>query len=144
MGRRARRRLGRAFRRSRAAGDRGRWRGGHRRRREGRPRPRPSDVRPLHRRHGGRGKNFCNDLVRQYGYEDEARRIQELYLDGKKQEAEAAVPLELLERVNLVGPASYVKERIEAFRESGVTSLQVTPVGDDTTELVRRLKEWVA
>jgi F420-dependent oxidoreductase-like protein len=93
---------------------------------------------------GGRGKNFYNDLIRRYGYEDEARRIQELYLDGKKQEAEAAVPLELLERVNLVGPASYVKERIEAFRESGVTNLQVTPVGDDATELVRRLKEWVA
>lgn len=93
---------------------------------------------------GGRGKNSYNDLIRQYGYEDEARRIQELYLDGKKQEAEATVPLELLERVNLVGPASYVKERIEAFRESGVTNLQVTPVGDDATELVRRLKEWVA
>jgi F420-dependent oxidoreductase-like protein len=93
---------------------------------------------------GGRGKNFYNDLIRQYGYEDEAQRIQELYLDGKKQEAEAAVPLELLERVNLVGPASYVKERIEAFRESGVTNLQVTPLGDDAAELVRRLKEWVA
>jgi F420-dependent oxidoreductase-like protein len=93
---------------------------------------------------GPRGRNFYNDLVRQYGYEDEARRIQELYLDGKKQEAEAAVPLELLERVNLVGPASYVKERIEAFRESGVTNLQVTPVGDDATGLVGRLKEWVA
>jgi F420-dependent oxidoreductase-like protein len=105
-------------------------------------------VRPTFARYiggmGGRGKNFFNDLVRRYGYEDEARRIQELYLDGKKQEAEAAVPLELLERVNLVGPASYVKERIEAFRASGVTNLQVTPVGDDATELVRRLKEWVA
>src|SRR3954447_1358176 len=93
---------------------------------------------------GGRDNNSYNDLVRRYGYEDEARRIQELYLDGKKQEAEAAVPPELLERVNLVGPASYVKERIEAFRASGVTNLQVTPVGDDATGLVRRLKEWVA
>ncbi|HEY3472624.1 MAG TPA: LLM class F420-dependent oxidoreductase [Amycolatopsis sp.] len=103
-------------------------------------------VRPVFARYiggmGGRGTNFYNDLIRRYGYEDEARRIQELYLDGKKREAEAAVPLELLERVNLVGPASYVKERIEAFRESGVTNLQVTPVGDDATELVRRLKEW--
>ncbi|RSD14068.1 LLM class F420-dependent oxidoreductase [Amycolatopsis eburnea] len=103
-------------------------------------------VRPVFARYiggmGSRRKNFYNDLIRWYGYEDEARRIQELYLDGKKREAEAAVPLELLERVNLVGPASYVKERIEAFRESGVTNLQVTPVGDDATELVRRLKEW--
>ncbi|WP_106190305.1 LLM class F420-dependent oxidoreductase [Umezawaea tangerina] len=105
-------------------------------------------VRPVFARYvggmGGRGENFFNDLVRRYGYEDEARRIQELYLDGKKQEAEAAVPLELLERTNLVGPASYVKERVEAFRESGVTDLQVTPVGDDAAELVRLLKEWVA
>jgi F420-dependent oxidoreductase-like protein len=105
-------------------------------------------VRPMFARYiggmGGRGTNSYNDLVRRYGYADEARRIQELYLDGKKQEAAAAVPLELLERVNLVGPAPYVEERIEAFRESGVTNLQVTPVGDDAVELVRRLKEWAA
>ena len=78
------------------------------------------------------------------GYEAEAEEIQDLYLSGKKKEAEAKVPLELLEQVNLVGPASYVKERIEAFRESGVTNLQVTPVGDDPATLVSRLKEWVA
>jgi hypothetical protein len=46
--------------------------------------------------------------------------------------------------VNLVGPASYVKERIEAFRESGVTNLQVTPVSNDPAGLVRQLKEWIA
>jgi F420-dependent oxidoreductase-like protein len=89
------------------------------------------------------GKNFFNDLACRYGYEAEAKQIQDLYLDGKKKEAEAKVPLELLERVNLVGPASYVKERIEVFRESGVTNLQVTPVGDDPAALVRQLKEWV-
>ena len=65
---------------------------------------------------GARGKNFYNDLACQYGYEKEAKEIQDLYLDGKKKEAEAAVPLELLEQANLVGPESYVKERIEAFR----------------------------
>ena len=93
---------------------------------------------------GARGKNFYNDLACQYGYEAEAARIQDLYLDGNKKEAEAAVPLELLERVNLVGPASYVRERIEAFRESGVTNLQVAPASDDPAGLVRQLKEWVA
>ena len=74
---------------------------------------------------GARGKNFYNDLACQYGYEAEAKEIQDLYLDGKKKEAEAAVPLELLERANLVGPESYVKERIDAFREAGVTNLQI-------------------
>jgi F420-dependent oxidoreductase-like protein len=93
---------------------------------------------------GARGKNFYNDLACQYGYEKEAKEIQDLYLDGKKKEAEAAVPLELLEQANLVGPASYVKERIEAFRESGVTNLQIVPASDDPAALVRQLKEWVS
>ena len=66
---------------------------------------------------GARGKNFYNDLVRRYGCEAEAKEIQDLYLDGKKHEAAAMVPLELLEMSNLVGPASYVKERVAAFRE---------------------------
>lgn len=93
---------------------------------------------------GARGKNFYNDLACHYGYHEAAKEIQDLYLDGKKKEAEAAVPLELLERVNLVGPESYVKERIAAFAESGVTNLQVAPVDDDPAGLVRRLKEWVS
>jgi F420-dependent oxidoreductase-like protein len=93
---------------------------------------------------GARGKNFYNDLACQYGFEAEAKKIQDLYLDGRKKEAEAAVPVELLELGNLVGPESYVKERIQAFRESGVTSLQVIPVADDPVPLVRQVKEWVA
>jgi F420-dependent oxidoreductase-like protein len=93
---------------------------------------------------GARGKNFYNDLACEYGYEAEAKKIQDLYLDGHKRDAEAEVPLELLERCNLVGPESYVKERIAAFRESGVTNLQVAPASDDPAGLVRRLKEWVS
>ncbi|MCW2820146.1 MAG: class F420-dependent oxidoreductase [Marmoricola sp.] len=93
---------------------------------------------------GARGKNFYNQLACDYGYEAEAKQIQDLFLDGKKKEAEAAVPLELLEQVNLVGPASYVRERIEAFRESGVTNLQVTPASEDPAATVRQLKEWTA
>ena len=93
---------------------------------------------------GARGKNFYNDLACHYGYEKEAKEIQDLYLDGKKKEAEALVPLELLEQVNLVGPESYVKERIAAFKESGVTNLQVLPASEDPAALVRQLKEWVA
>lgn len=92
---------------------------------------------------GARDKNFYNDLFRAYGYEKEAVEIQDLYLDGKKKEAEAVVPLEFLEAMNLVGPESYVKERIEAFRESGVTNLQIAPAADDPAALVARMKELV-
>ncbi len=93
---------------------------------------------------GARGKNFYNDLVCSYGYEAEAAKIQDLYLDGYKRDAEAEVPLELLERINLVGPESYVKERIAAFKEAGVTNLQVAPATEDPTATVALLKEWVA
>ncbi len=93
---------------------------------------------------GARNKNFYNDLARRYGYEEEAATIQDMYLSGHKRDAEAVVPTELLEMCNLVGPESYVKERIEAFREAGVTNLQVTPVAEDPAGLVARLKEWVA
>ena len=65
---------------------------------------------------GAKGKNFYNDLACQYGFEEEAAQIQDLYLGGNKRDAEAVVPLELLEMCNLVGPESYVKERIAAFR----------------------------
>ena len=76
---------------------------------------------------GARGKNFYNDLFCDYGFEKEAKEIQDLYLDGKKQEAEALVPMEFLEAMNLVGPESYVKERIAAYQESGVTNLPSRP-----------------
>jgi F420-dependent oxidoreductase-like protein len=93
---------------------------------------------------GAKGKNFYNELVTRYGFEEEAAKIQDLYLNGNKRDAEALVPLELLEMCNLVGPESYVKERIQAFRDSGVTSLQITPVADDPAALVSRMKEWVS
>ena len=53
---------------------------------------------------GARGKNFYNDLAVRYGYEEEAKEIQDLYLDGKKDEAAAAVPEELVRAVSLIGP----------------------------------------
>jgi F420-dependent oxidoreductase-like protein len=93
---------------------------------------------------GAKGRNFYNDVARAYGYEKEAEEIQDLYLSGKKREAEAAIPLEWLEAANLVGPASHIKERIAAFRESGVTSLNVTPVGEDPAAIVAQLKEWIS
>jgi len=93
---------------------------------------------------GARGKNFYNELACQYGYEKEAKEIQDLYLGGNKRDAEAKVPQEWLEASNLVGPESYVKERIAAFREAGVTSLQVSPASDDPAGTIAKVKEWVS
>ena len=93
---------------------------------------------------GARGKNFYNELARQYGYEKEAKEIQDLYLDGKKQDAEALVPTEWLEAGNLVGPASYVQERIAAFQEAGVTNLSIVPASDDPAATIAQVKEWVS
>lgn len=93
---------------------------------------------------GARGKNFYNDLACAYGYEAEAKEIQDLYLSGKKDEAAAKVPTEWLEAANLVGSESYVKERIAAFKEAGVTSLNVHPASDDPAALVAKVKEWVS
>lgn len=92
---------------------------------------------------GAKGKNFYNDVAKAYGYEQEAEEIQDLYLAGHKREAEAKVPTEWLEACNLVGPASYVQERIAAFREAGVTHLTVMPASDDPAATVRQIKEWV-
>jgi F420-dependent oxidoreductase-like protein len=92
---------------------------------------------------GARDRNFYNTLVRRYGYEKEAELIQDLYLDGKKEEAAAAVPAELLEETSLIGPPGYVKERIAAYREAGVTVLNVTPVGHDPLSTLSQLREWV-
>jgi F420-dependent oxidoreductase-like protein len=93
---------------------------------------------------GARGKNFYNELACQYGYEKEAKEIQDLYLDGKKKEAEALVPMEWMEASNLVGPASYVQERIAAFKEAGVSHLSIVPASDDPAATVAQLKEWVS
>jgi F420-dependent oxidoreductase-like protein len=91
---------------------------------------------------GARGKNFYNDLACRYGYEAEAKEIQDLYLDGKKDEAAAKVPDELLALTNLCGPEGWVKERIAAFKEAGVTMLTITPVGNDPIATIEKLKAW--
>ncbi|GGO37029.1 LLM class F420-dependent oxidoreductase [Streptomyces lasiicapitis] len=92
---------------------------------------------------GAVGKNFYNDLAVAYGYEQEAARIQELYLAGRKKEAEAAVPDEFCELMSLCGPASYVRERVEVFRAAGVTMLNVIPVGPDPAGLIETVKGWL-
>ena len=72
---------------------------------------------------GARGKNFYNDLACRYGFEEAAKKIQDLYLGGKKDEAAAAVPDQLADEVALVGPPERIRDRLQAWRESGVTTV---------------------
>jgi len=93
---------------------------------------------------GARGANFYFDLACDLGFEAEAHEIQDLYLAGRHRDAEAKVPLAWLEASNLVGPASYVRERIGAYRAAGVTDLQVTLAGGDPVATIGRLADWAA
>ena len=93
---------------------------------------------------GAKGRNFYNDLMCRYGYEAEAAEIQDLYLDGKKDEAAAKVPSEFLELTNLCGPAGFVKERLAAYAEAGVTVLNIVPIGKDPLAIIEQVKEWTA
>jgi F420-dependent oxidoreductase-like protein len=77
---------------------------------------------------GARGKNFYNDLAVRYGYEAEAQEVQDLYLSGKKDEAAAALPGELIDTVSLCGPPDVVRERLAVFRDAGVGTLMVAPM----------------
>jgi alkanesulfonate monooxygenase SsuD/methylene tetrahydromethanopterin reductase-like flavin-dependent oxidoreductase (luciferase family) len=77
---------------------------------------------------GARGRNFYTDIARRYGYEAAAKTIQDLYLGGRKAEAEAAVPDELVDEVALCGPRERIRERLAEWKGSGVTTIMV--VGD--------------
>jgi F420-dependent oxidoreductase-like protein len=90
---------------------------------------------------GAVGRNFYNALVCRYGWDAEAKVIQQRYLSGQKGEAESAVPDELLEKTSLIGPEGYIKDRLAAYRDAGVTVLNITPVGADPMGTVARLKE---
>jgi F420-dependent oxidoreductase-like protein len=87
---------------------------------------------------GSRGKNFYNDLMRRYGYEAEAEAIQVAYLEGNKRDAAALVPDAFVDEVALVGPKERLAERLDAWRESGATSLLVST---QQPEAIRALAE---
>ena len=89
---------------------------------------------------GSRKQNFYNQLVRRYGFEDAAQEVQDLYLDGKKDEAMAALPDELIDMVSICGPADHVRERIAAYREAGVGTLGVSPVAFTREERITQLR----
>jgi F420-dependent oxidoreductase-like protein len=92
---------------------------------------------------GARGRNFYNDMLRRYGFEQEADEIQDLYLAGRKDEAAALVPQELVDGMSLVGDAAYVKDRVEAFRAAGVTILNVAPAGPNGAADVETVASWL-
>jgi F420-dependent oxidoreductase-like protein len=89
---------------------------------------------------GSRKQNFYNQLVQRYGFEDAARKVQDLYLDGKKDEAAAALPDELIDLVTLSGPRDHVRERIAAFREAGVGTLVIGAMAFTTQDRVDQLR----
>jgi F420-dependent oxidoreductase-like protein len=89
---------------------------------------------------GSRDKNFYNNLVQRYGFEDAAREVQDLYLAGKRDEAMAALPDELIDLVSLNGPADKVRERLRVYREAGVGTLGITPMAWTRDERIEQLR----
>ncbi|MBV9801907.1 MAG: LLM class F420-dependent oxidoreductase [Solirubrobacterales bacterium] len=89
---------------------------------------------------GSRKQNFYNQLVERYGFEDTAREVQDLYLEGKKDEAAAALPGELIDLITLCGPKEHVRDRLAAFREAGVGTLTIGPTAFTTEERVEQLR----
>ncbi|MBX5442111.1 MAG: LLM class F420-dependent oxidoreductase [Solirubrobacteraceae bacterium] len=90
---------------------------------------------------GSRERNFYNQLVRRYGFEDAARTVQDLYLEGRRQEAAAALPDALIDQVSLIGPRDRVRERLAVFREAGVGTLCISPFAFTKDERLHQLRE---
>ncbi|MDX6650191.1 MAG: hypothetical protein QOI91_1921 [Solirubrobacteraceae bacterium] len=89
---------------------------------------------------GSRDKNFYNQLMQRYGYEDAAKEVQDLYLEGKKEEAAAALPAELIDTVTLVGPKDVVRERLAVYAQSGVGTLGISPMAFDADTRLEQLR----
>jgi hypothetical protein len=86
---------------------------------------------------GARDKNFYNQVFCKYGYGEAAENIQNLYLAGRKSEAEAAIPQSYLDATSLVGDEAFIRDRLQIYREAGVTSLSVAFLGTTTKERVK-------
>jgi F420-dependent oxidoreductase-like protein len=89
---------------------------------------------------GSRKQNFYNQLVCRYGFEAEAKQIQDLYLEGKREEAMAAIPDTLIDSVSLCGPPDVVRERLAVYRDAGVGTLGVTPIAFTAAERLEQLR----
>ncbi len=89
---------------------------------------------------GSRRQNFYNRLAVRYGFEEAAQKVQDLYLDGKRDEAGAALPDELIDLVTLCGPKEHVRERLGVYRDAGVGTLMVTPMAWTAEERLSQLR----
>jgi F420-dependent oxidoreductase-like protein len=89
---------------------------------------------------GSREQNFYNRLAQRYGFGDAAKQVQDLYLEGKREEACAALPDELIDLVSLCGPKDVVRERLAVYRDAGVGTLMVTPMAFSAEERLAQLR----
>jgi len=89
---------------------------------------------------GSRKQNFYNQLIVRYGFEAAARDVQNLYLDGRREEAMAALPDALIDAVSLCGPADRVRDRLAVYRDAGVGTLGVTPFAFTKAERLTQLR----
>ncbi len=85
---------------------------------------------------GARGKNFYNDLVSSYGFEAEAKQIQDLFLDGRQRDAAAAVPDRLIDEMTLIGPPDRIADRLAAWKDSGATTILISARDEKTLRAV--------
>ncbi|MEZ5377008.1 MAG: LLM class F420-dependent oxidoreductase [Acidimicrobiales bacterium] len=92
---------------------------------------------------GAKSKNFYNDLFKRYGWEEEAEKIQDLFLSGKRAEATAAVPDKYLDLSMLCGDEAHVRERLEVYKRVGVTHLNITPAGENPLDTIETIKAWI-
>jgi Luciferase-like monooxygenase len=93
---------------------------------------------------GSKEHNFYNDAYRRAGYEEEALRVQALWLDGRREEARAVVPDELVLQSNLLGTEAMVRERLRLYRDAGITTLRLSPAGASQAERLDTLGRAIA
>jgi alkanesulfonate monooxygenase SsuD/methylene tetrahydromethanopterin reductase-like flavin-dependent oxidoreductase (luciferase family) len=89
---------------------------------------------------GSRDRNFYNQLVGRYGFEDAARTIQDHYLAGNPGDAMAAIPDELIDMITLAGPPDVVRDRLRAYRDAGVGTVSIAPMGRTPEEALEQLR----
>jgi alkanesulfonate monooxygenase SsuD/methylene tetrahydromethanopterin reductase-like flavin-dependent oxidoreductase (luciferase family) len=92
---------------------------------------------------GAKGRNYYNDVLRRYGFAAEADAIQDAFLGGDRKAAAALVPADLVDGLSLIGDERFVRDRIEAYRQAGVTVLTVQPVGPDKTGDIEKVAGWL-
>src|SRR5689334_5989825 len=89
---------------------------------------------------GSREQNFYNRLISSYGFEREARRVQDLYLEGKRVEAMEALPDEMIDLVSIAGPPAQARAKIREFRDAGVDTLVVAGMAVDTADRIGQMR----